>query len=281
MVFIGIRLFANVTLGETHLRADSQIKTRRLVFPPCSGGLLPLLLLVYVCLRTTRADCPLWPLLQPPQLDRPSQHLPLKGEHDVDHLQAAGDFFQDAVLLPQLVQLPVALGAEVQWVAPSTSGNKKAGFIRAVNQVSTRKRSLRRVVPKVRIGLPVFVQVRSWVRAPPSFTSHQHDLALSYSVGLNQTSFIKHLHLTKTLNKKKAHRPEEHAHPSTAGGSVGSASSHILSIQLAETARALRAQHGPTEQAQRRVLPLVVCRLGTPEDEERSRLQQTIGEESE
>lgn len=37
------------------------------------------------------------------QLEQSSQHLPLKSKHNVDHLQAAGDFFQDAVLLPQLV----------------------------------------------------------------------------------------------------------------------------------------------------------------------------------
>ena len=55
----------------------------------------------------------------PPQLEQSSQHLPLKGKHNVDHLQAAGDFFQDAVLLPQLVQLPVTLWAKVQRIAPS------------------------------------------------------------------------------------------------------------------------------------------------------------------
>lgn len=38
-----------------------------------------------------------------PRLQQSSQHLPLKGKHDIDHLQAAGDFFQDTVLLPQLV----------------------------------------------------------------------------------------------------------------------------------------------------------------------------------
>lgn len=37
------------------------------------------------------------------QLEQSSQHLPLKSKHNVDHLQAAGNFFQDAVLLPQLV----------------------------------------------------------------------------------------------------------------------------------------------------------------------------------
>ncbi len=47
---------------------------------------------------------------------------------------------------------------------------------------------------------------------------------------------------------------------------MGRASSHILPIQLAETAGALRAQHGPTEQTQGRVLPLVISGLGTPED---------------
>lgn len=59
--------------------------------------------------------------------------------------------------------------------------------------------------------------------------------------------------------------PEEHPHTSSTGSSVGGASSHIFPVQLTETAGALRAQHGPTEQAQGRVLPLIICRLGTPE----------------
>ena len=82
-----------------------------------------------VCLRSTGADCALWLcslLPRPPQLEQSSQHLPLKGKHNVDNLEATGDFFQDAVLLPQLVQLPVALRAEVQWIAPS--GNQKDLF---------------------------------------------------------------------------------------------------------------------------------------------------------
>lgn len=145
---------------------------------------------------------------RPPHLEQSSQHLPLKGKHNVDHLQAAGDFFQDAVLLPQLVQLPVALWAKVQWIAPS----------------------------KVRISLPIIIQVRSGVSASSSLTGHQYNFTLSY--------------------------PEEHAHPGSTGSSVGGAGPHILSIQLAEAAGALRAQHGPAEQAQGRVLPVIVCGLG-------------------
>lgn len=61
-------------------------------------------------------------LLAVSKLKQLSQHMPLKGKHNVDHLQAAGDFFQDAVLLPQLVQLPVTLGAKVQRIAPSENG---------------------------------------------------------------------------------------------------------------------------------------------------------------
>lgn len=61
--------------------------------------------------------------------------------------------------------------------------------------------------------------------------------------------------------------PEEHPHSSTTGSSMGGASSHVFPIQLAETAGALRAQHGPTKQAQGGMLPLIICRLGTPEDD--------------
>ena len=88
-------------------------------------------LCVYKCVGASGAleqsvldGCALFP--RPPQLEQSSQHLPLKGIHYVDHLQAAGDFFQDAVLLPQLVQLPVALGAEVQWIAPSGKENTQS-----------------------------------------------------------------------------------------------------------------------------------------------------------
>lgn len=144
-----------------------------------------------------------------PQQEQASQHLPLKGKHNVDHLQAAGDFLQDAVLLPQLVQLPVALWAKVQWIAPS----------------------------KMRISLPIIIQVRSRIRASSSLAGHQNYLTLSY--------------------------PEEHANPSATGSSVGSAGPNILPIQRAKTAGALRAQHGPTEQAQGRMLPLVIHGLWT------------------
>lgn len=55
------------------------------------------------------------------QLDTSSQHLPLKSKHNVHHLQAACDLLQDAVLLPQLVQLSVALWTQVQWVPSPTN----------------------------------------------------------------------------------------------------------------------------------------------------------------
>lgn len=64
----------------------------------------------------------------------------------------------------------------------------------------------------------------------------------------------------------RIHPPEEHSHSGPAGSSVGSASSHIFSIQLAETAGALRAQDGAAKQAQGRMLPVVVRRFGTSED---------------
>lgn len=47
---------------------------------------------------------------------------------------------------------------------------------------------------------------------------------------------------------------------------MGGARSHVLPIQLSETAGALRAQHGAAEKAQGGVLPLVVAGLGTPEE---------------
>lgn len=59
----------------------------------------------------------------PPGPERSSQHLPLESKHNVDHFKAAGDFFQDAMVLPELVQLPVALRAKMQWVA-SPAPNK-------------------------------------------------------------------------------------------------------------------------------------------------------------
>lgn len=61
--------------------------------------------------------------------------------------------------------------------------------------------------------------------------------------------------------------PEEHPHSGPAGSSVSRASSHIFPIQLAQTAGALRTQHGPTEQAQGGMLPLIICGLGAPEDD--------------
>lgn len=61
--------------------------------------------------------------------------------------------------------------------------------------------------------------------------------------------------------------PEEHPHSRPAGSSVSRASSHVFPIQLAEAAGALRAQHGPTEQAQGGMLPLIICGLGAPEDD--------------
>lgn len=33
-------------------------------------------------------------------LDRSSKHLPLNSKHNVDHFQAVGNFFQDAMVLP-------------------------------------------------------------------------------------------------------------------------------------------------------------------------------------
>lgn len=78
------------------------------------------------------ARCPPWP-------ERSSQHLPLESKHHVDHFKAAGDFFQDAMVLPELVQLPVALRAKMQWVAspaPNKTGRKS-------RTVPTKKEHLR------------------------------------------------------------------------------------------------------------------------------------------
>lgn len=45
-----------------------------------------------------------WPLpTSHHSLGKSSHQLPLKSKHDVDHLQAAGDLLQDAVVLPKLV----------------------------------------------------------------------------------------------------------------------------------------------------------------------------------
>lgn len=63
-----------------------------------------------------------------------------------------------------------------------------------------------------------------------------------------------------------ADQPEEQAHSSPTGSSVGSARSHVLPVQLAEAAGALRAQHGPTNQAQGRMLSLIIGGFWTPED---------------
>lgn len=48
---------------------------------------------------------------------------------------------------------------------------------------------------------------------------------------------------------------------------MGGAGSHIFPVQLSETAGALRAQHSSTEQAQGGMLPIIICRLGTPEEQ--------------
>lgn len=60
--------------------------------------------------------------------------------------------------------------------------------------------------------------------------------------------------------------PEEHANSSSTWGSMGCASSNLLTIQRHVTACVLRAQHGPTEQTQRRVLPLIVRGVWTSEE---------------
>lgn len=54
-------------------------------------------------------------------LDRLSKQLPLDNQHNVDYFQAVGNFFQDAMVLPHLVQLPVALRAKMQWVTSSVT----------------------------------------------------------------------------------------------------------------------------------------------------------------
>lgn len=59
---------------------------------------------------------------------------------------------------------------------------------------------------------------------------------------------------------------------------MGGAGPHILSIQLAEAAGALRAQHGPAEQAQGRVLPVIVGGLGAPEDGVQRRQAEHLGQ---
>lgn len=102
-----------------------------------------------------------------------------------------------------------------------------------------------------------------------SITSHSLTLST-----LNHTSFMKHISCSQTWEvfvsistRPRLNPPEEHPHSGPAGSSVSSASSHIFPIQLAETAGALRAQHGPTEQAQGGMLPLIICGLGAPEDD--------------
>ena len=52
--------------------------------------------------------------------------------------------------------------------------------------------------------------------------------------------------------------PQEQSHSGPTGGSVSSAGTHILSVQLLLTAGALRAQHIATEETQGRVLPVIV-----------------------
>lgn len=54
-----------------------------------------------------------------------SEHLPLKSKHDIEHLQTAGDLLKDAVLLPQLVQLPVALRTQMQRIPTAGMTDKQ------------------------------------------------------------------------------------------------------------------------------------------------------------
>lgn len=121
----------------------------------------------------------------------------------------------------------------------------------------------------MRVRLPVIIQVRSWVRAASGPTSHQYHFTLSYPVHI-KSYIISEAHLMQSdpeVFVSISNPPEEHAHSGAAGSSVSRASSHVLPVQLAEAARALRAQHGPAEQAQGGMLPLIVCGLGAPEDE--------------
>lgn len=80
----------------------------------------------------------------------------------------------------------------------------------------------------------------------------------------------------KTKAREPLLPPEEHSHSGAAGGGVGGARSHVLPVQLSETAGALRAQHGAAEQAQGGVLPLVVAGLGTPEGSGRAVSQRCL-----
>ena len=76
---------------------------------------------VCVCVWAVPPGCGLQTLALPSSthnLVLGSQHLPFESKHDVDHLQATGDLLQDTVLLPQLVELPVPLRAQVQGVPP-------------------------------------------------------------------------------------------------------------------------------------------------------------------
>lgn len=136
----------------------------------------------------------------------------------------------------------------------------------------------------MRISLPIIIQVRSGVRASSSLTGHQHNFTLSYPVNMKSKNTIQSPKKTQLKTKfeswkiilsipirPRINSPEEHAHSGSTGRSVGRARSHIFPIQLTETAGALRAQHGPAEQAQGRMLPVIVCRLGAPEDKVQGR----------
>lgn len=48
------------------------------------------------------------------------QCVPLKGKHNVQNLQTASDLLRDTVLQPQMLQLLVALWAQVQRVSTAT-----------------------------------------------------------------------------------------------------------------------------------------------------------------
>lgn len=128
-------------------------------------------------------------------------------------------------------------------------------------------------LPKMRVSLPVIIEVRSRIRAASSPTGHQDYFTLSNSA-TNHASFIFSSVLKSTKQEMRpktskqqdpADQPEEHAHSGAAHSCVGRACSHILPIQLTEAAGALRTQHGPTNQTQSWMLPLINCRFWTPE----------------
>lgn len=71
------------------------------------------------------------------------------------------------------------------------------------NQFRTSKRSLRRFLPKVRIGLAIVIQVRSGVRAPSSFTSHQYNFTLSNPVEIISNFTYRKWHISCNKNSTK------------------------------------------------------------------------------